>query len=119
VHRRNQVEGGTVYVLPILPPGHLQFIFGDATPFQIKNFDTDKRLYLTTADGTTKTNLLLQVESMPTPVDFERGLFSVDGNVIGDPKSWASLKGSAAFDQVAKVQSLGDIMRARKAPKRR
>jgi hypothetical protein len=79
---------------------------------------------LSTADGTTKTNLLLQVDSMPTPVDFERGLFSVDGNVIGDPKSWASLrgmKGSAAFDQVvkvAKVQSLGDIMRARKVPKR-
>lgn len=87
-----------------LPAGQLRFIFGDATSFQIKNFDADKRLYVSTADGSAKSNLVIQVESMLVPVAFERGLYAVDGNVINDPTTWASLRGTKAVQPLTKLR---------------
>lgn len=62
------------------------------------------------------------MDAMPVPVSIEPGMFTVEGNVLNEPKSWASLrgmKGSAAFDQVAPVQSLSELLKAsRKAAKR-
>jgi hypothetical protein len=35
----------------------------------------------------------LSVDSRPIPVNFEHGMFSVEGNILNEPKSWASLRG--------------------------
>lgn len=121
VCRNNHVAGGTVYMLPELAGNVLQFILADATIFQARAFDADKRLHLSTVDKSPRKDQLLQVDSMPIPVVFERGHFTVDGNLLADPTTWKDLrgmKGNAAFDAVAKVQSLTELLHARKAAKR-
>jgi hypothetical protein len=89
--RKNYVPGGTVYMLPIVKPGKLVFQLIAAIPHQARAFDADMRLALNTADGSSKKDLLLELESMPVPVKFLPGHYSDDGVIIEDPMTWANI----------------------------
>ena len=70
--KKNHVSGGTIYMPPMLNPAKLQFQMTNATSFQAKAFDADMRLTLNTTDGSSKKDLLLEIESMPVPVSFSQ-----------------------------------------------
>jgi hypothetical protein len=108
-------------MLPIVKPGKLAFQLSAATPYQAKAFDADMRLSLNTADGSSRKDLLLELESMPVPVKFLPGHYSVDGVIIEDPMTWANLrgnKGHAAFDTVADIRTLAEMIQERKAARK-
>jgi hypothetical protein len=79
------------------------------------------RLALNTADGSSKRDVLLELESMPVPVKILPGHYSVDVVIIEDPMTWANLrgnKGHAAFDTVADIRTLAEMIQERKAARK-
>jgi hypothetical protein len=58
---------------------------------------------------------------MPVPVKFLPGHYVVDGVIIEVPMTWANLrgnKGHAAFDTVADIRALAEMIQERKAARK-
>lgn len=117
--RKNHVDGGSVYILPDIAHGLLQFVLDRATPYQTQQMDIDKRLILDTKNSTSKKDLRLTDEAFPLPIMFEVGKFTIDGVPVMEPNTWASLRPERT-DNVAKVVptiTFEDYQRAKRVRK--
>jgi hypothetical protein len=114
-----------VYRIPTVPNGALYFKRSIASPYQINWEDLDLALShgvdssnstsnstnTTPTKTSSKDKLPLTTAAYPVPVDFEAGIFSVDGLTIMDPSSWHTYRDAKKSHEAVQKQSYAEMIR--------